>query len=86
MSLTQEHKSRTSDWHREDIIAALHKRGATLLGLSREHGYTRNTVRDALDHPYLRCERIIAKALGARPESIWPSRYERRKRRRSSHR
>jgi len=68
------------DWDREKIIAALHRRGFSLLQLSAENGYlTRGTVGDALDRPYPKCERIIARALGLKPEQIWPSRYERRR-------
>jgi Ner family transcriptional regulator len=78
MSPQPHDKSSRTDWDREDIIAALHKRGLSLIDLARRAGYTRNTVRDALDRPYLRCEAIIAEALGVSPETIWPSRYVRR--------
>jgi Ner family transcriptional regulator len=63
------------DWDRYQIIAVLHRHGFSLLQLSILNGYTRNTVRDALDRPYPKCERIIARALGLKPADIWPSRY-----------
>jgi Ner family transcriptional regulator len=52
----------------------------SLRQLSFAHGYGRNTLRDALDRPYPKAERIIARALGTLPSLIWPVRYSRRRR------
>ncbi len=57
-------------------------RGISLRQLSFKHDYKRNTLVHALDRPYCRAEAIIAKALGVKPSAIWPSRYERRRRKR----
>ena len=65
------------DWHPADIKAALAKASWSLNQLGIEHGYTRmSTLADALHRPYPKAERIIAKALGVKPQEIWPSRYD----------
>lgn len=70
-------KPATQDWHKEDIKAALHKRGLTFKGLSIANGYRSvDAVAQALHRPYPKVERIIAKALGIKAEAIWPSRYK----------
>ena len=68
-------KGSTTDWHRADIVAALHKKGATLANLSRAHGLSSRTLNNALERSYPRAEQIIAAAIGTTPEKIWPSRY-----------
>lgn len=64
-----------NDWHRADIVAAVKKTGKSLARLSLEHGLKENTVKTALHRPYHEGERIIAEAIGKKPEEIWPSRY-----------
>ncbi|MCS3434041.1 helix-turn-helix transcriptional regulator [Klebsiella sp. BIGb0407] len=68
-------KGSSSDWHRADIVAALHKKGVTLAQLSREHGLSSRTLNNALERAYPRAEQIIAAVIGTVPEKIWPSRY-----------
>lgn len=69
-------KASQGDWHPADVMAALHKVGWSLRQLALEHGYTSNNVLSiAMRRPYPKCERIIADALGVKPERIWPSRY-----------
>ncbi|WP_437888588.1 helix-turn-helix domain-containing protein [Phytobacter sp. V91] len=63
------------DWHRIDIVAALHKRGVTMRGLSTSAGLKPDTLKNALHRSYPKGERIIADALNVTPASIWPSRY-----------
>lgn len=63
------------DWHTADIIAALKKRGLTLSGLSRQSGLSSSTLSNALARPWTKGEMIIARAIGVKPEEIWPSRY-----------
>ena len=69
-------KKRPADWHKADIKAALEKAGWTLRKLSVYHGYSPGLLKEALRRPYPNAERLIAKAIGARPEAIWPSRYD----------
>lgn len=68
-------KPASKDWHRADIIAAVRKTGTTLQQLSRDNGYFRTTLNNALNIPCPRYERIIAEHLGTTPQAIWPSRY-----------
>ena len=63
------------NWHRADIVAALKKKGWSRRALSMEAGLSPNTLRSALAAPYLKGERIIAAAIGVKPEEIWPERY-----------
>ena len=66
-----------TDWHRADIIAALHKQGWSLMRLSKFHGYKSATaLNNALDRPWPKGERLIAQAIGIAPEVIWPTRYQ----------
>jgi Ner family transcriptional regulator len=73
-----EKKAGQKDWHRADVVAALHKKGWSLRALSRHSGLSDGTLKSALDAPYLKAERIIAEAIGITPDEIWPQRYEKR--------
>ncbi|AJO90357.1 TPA: helix-turn-helix domain-containing protein [Haemophilus influenzae] len=79
MRTLMEAKKTAIDWHREDIKAALAKKGWSLRQLSLKHGYSNgSTLKNALDRPWLKGERIIAEAIGVPAEVIWASRYEQR--------
>lgn len=70
-------KPASKDWHKEDIKAAVRKKGTTLKGLALSHGYRSvDACAQALQRPYPKMERIIAAAIGVPPEIIWPSRYQ----------
>jgi Ner family transcriptional regulator len=77
MTLGAEKKPAPTDWHKADIIAALHKRGWSLTQLGVAHNYgPSGALTQALHRPYPRAEAIIAEALGmTHPSEIWPSRY-----------
>ncbi|CFQ99351.1 putative transcriptional regulator Nlp [Yersinia frederiksenii] len=66
------------DWHRIDIVAALHKEGVSMRELSVQAGLKPDTLKNALSRAYPKGERIIADALGTEPAHIWPSRYLRK--------
>lgn len=68
-------QEKTQDWHRADVIAALHKQGWSLRKLAEAHKIHPSTLKSALDKPYPKSERIIASAIGVRPEEIWPARF-----------
>lgn len=70
------------DMAREDIVAALHKKGLTLRALSILNGYKPTTLNNALNGPYEKAEKIIAHALGVEIKDIWPEREARRERKR----
>ena len=63
------------NWHRIDIVAALHKAGVTMRELSVQAGLKPDSLKNALARPYPRGEKIIASALSLKPEDIWPERY-----------
>lgn len=71
-------KKTAVDWHRADIVAALHKKGWSLRKLSIQVGLSAGALNNALDRPWPKAESIIAAAIGEAPEAIWPSRYEKR--------
>lgn len=71
-------KSAPVDWHRADVVAALHKKGWSLRELSRQSGLSAGTLKSALDRPYRKAEGIIATALNMDPQDIWPERYAKR--------
>ena len=78
-------KPAPGDWHNADIVAALHKRGWTVRGLSRHHGYkSGNQLTVAIARPWPKGERLIADAIGVPPETIWATRYAKRSARRGS--
>lgn len=64
------------DWHPADVKAALEKRGITQTALARAHDYDASAPGKALHRPWPAMERIIAAALGRKPQEIWPSRYD----------
>ena len=64
-----------ADWHPADIKAELNKKGLTLRALSLANNMHQDSLKNALRMRYPRGERIIATALGYKPEEIWPSRY-----------
>lgn len=64
------------DWHRADIVAAVKKRGTTLSAIARKAGLSPSTIRNALERPWPKGERLIAEAIGVQPSVIWPSRYQ----------
>ncbi|EJB8688812.1 helix-turn-helix domain-containing protein [Vibrio parahaemolyticus] len=74
--------SEKPDMPREDIVAALHKKGWSLRALSQFHGLKPTTLNNALNGPYDRGEKIIAETLGVDVCDIWPSRVARRERKR----
>lgn len=62
--------------HREDIIAAVRKRGTTLMALARTHGFARNTLYLALTRRLPNAHVVIAHALGETRHAIWPQWYD----------
>lgn len=65
-----------TDWHPEDLKAAIRKTGTTLTALALAHGLAGSAVRFTLIRPWPRVQAIIARHLGLRPQEIWPSRYD----------
>lgn len=70
---TNQTASAQIDWHPADVIAALHKRSISLRQLAQKNGYSH--INRVLTSPWLGPEKVVAEALGIKPEEIWPSRY-----------
>lgn len=70
-------KASQEDWHPADILAAFHKRGLTLLELSRRCGLKGSSTlsKAMVDTAYPINEKRIADALSLEPQDIWPTRY-----------
>jgi len=68
--------SKPADWHYADVQAALTKAGWTYRKLAAANGYSKNFDRIPRGWRSLPVERIIAAAIGLKPEQIWPSRYQ----------
>lgn len=66
-----------SDWHPEDIKAAIRKRGMTIGRLAALHKMMPRNLTLAMEaRVSARSERIIAEFIGVQPHEIWPSRYD----------
>lgn len=79
---TNEQRTRApvADWHREDIKAALRKRGISLAALCRKTDYSPTAFSKALTIQWPQLEAVIAEALEMKPWDIWPSRYTAKRR------
>lgn len=64
------------DWNKADIKAALEKAGWTCRALAKKHGMAHSYFSDTLVRPNPRAEAIMAKVLGRKASSLWPSRYD----------
>lgn len=65
-----------SDWHRADIKARLEKKGYSFARIAKENGYVANATNTVLRRPWPKIERIVAGIIGVKPQTIWPSRYD----------
>ncbi|MDO8776221.1 MAG: helix-turn-helix domain-containing protein [Burkholderiaceae bacterium] len=65
--------SAQEDMHPADVIAALHKRNLSMRQIAQANGYAH--ISRVLYGRWLAAEQLVAKALGMKPEDIWPSRY-----------
>lgn len=73
---TETKNNQPEDWHKADIIAALHKKGWSIRQLAFFHGYKNpSTLSQALHRPFPKGEKIIAAALDEKPENIWGARF-----------
>jgi len=57
------------------IKALVYEAGLTFSDIDRLHGLRPGAARDILREPNRRIERAVAAALGARPETLWQTRY-----------
>jgi len=67
----------TTDWHPEDLKAALRKKGLTQDEIAANAGVSRRTVGLTIHGgKSAKVCQYIAELLGLPPEQIWPSRYQ----------
>lgn len=78
-SIAARAKPLNEDWHREEIKCAIRLKGYSIASLSRAYGLAGGTLANALTRPWPKGEKIIALTLGIKPEVIWPTRYEMRR-------
>jgi Ner family transcriptional regulator len=75
-NLNNAKKTSPQDWHPADIVAALRKAGWSFRQLSKHYGLNPGTLKRAVQAPYPNGERLVAAAIGVKPQEIWPSRYD----------
>lgn len=66
----------TQGMHREDIKAAIRKKGTTLLALSMNNDLSECAVRQALRKPVPRANKVISEFLGVPLHEIWPAWFD----------
>ncbi|ENG0237722.1 helix-turn-helix domain-containing protein [Burkholderia multivorans] len=68
-------QSPAKGWHKEDIKAAIRKRGTTMNALARDRNLPTSTVRNALSRPVYSGEIAISEFLGIAAYELWPDRW-----------
>lgn len=63
-------------WHREDIKAAVRKRGKTLCQLSLESGLSISATRKTFFYAVPRADRAISAFIEVPLHELWPDRYD----------
>jgi Ner family transcriptional regulator len=66
------------NWHRADVVAAIHKRDTNLSELARKHGRSESALRVAITHPRKPSNEIIAAFLGKELHEIWPAWFDKK--------
>jgi Ner family transcriptional regulator len=64
------------DWPSHYIVYRLRERGQSLRRLARRHDYCQTGGAVVMFRPWPNMERVIANAIGVKPQEIWPSRYK----------
>lgn len=64
------------DWTNEYIKYRLRELFGSMTDMAHCYGLHPSVIRRALRVPYPKVDRVIAKALGEHPATIWPSRYK----------
>ncbi|ERE11443.1 MULTISPECIES: helix-turn-helix domain-containing protein [Chromobacteriaceae] len=67
--------SKHKGWHKEDIKAAIRKKGTTMSDLARQRDLPPSTIRNALARPVFSGEVAIAEFLGIPLHELWPERW-----------
>lgn len=64
------------DWSHEYVRYRIREMYGSMVNMAHCHGLHPSVIRRALRVPYPKVDRVIAKALGEHPATIWPSRYD----------
>lgn len=64
------------NWHRAEVVAAVHKAGSSLAALARKNGLSDSALRAALSEPRRPSNLIIAKFLNTTLHALWPSWFD----------
>lgn len=67
---------RSKRWHREDIKAAIRKKGSTLRAISLDAGLCRDAATVALKKPFPSAQRAVSDFLGVPLNTLWPQWYD----------
>ena len=73
--LISQHSS-SGDIHPAFVKAGLEERGVTLTALALRHHKEASYFRAALQKPFPKAMRLLAKALKQRPHELWPSLFD----------
>jgi Ner family transcriptional regulator len=65
-------RARIKGWHSADIVAAVRKKGTSLVAISGDLGLTRSAASRALLIPHTRVNRAIADLIGVSAHELWP--------------
>ena len=82
--MTVRNEDRQADWTPSKLRFELEERGLTYRYLSLQAGLREDSLKSVARTPCKSYERIIANALGMKPEDIWPTRWEIRNRKRQA--
>lgn len=63
-------------WHKQDIIAAVRKRGMSLRALSLKSGFAQDTLNKALTQRFPNAHQVIAEFVGVERQVLWPQWYQ----------
>ncbi|MGA9722699.1 MAG: helix-turn-helix domain-containing protein [Candidatus Binatus sp.] len=72
-------KQAAEDWSPNRVLYELREKGLSLRALAAQHGIHVSGLSQALYDRYPKAEARISRALGLRPDQIWPSRYRSRR-------
>jgi Ner family transcriptional regulator len=71
-------------WHAEDIKAAVRKKGCSLKALALSNDLSESACRASLCRPQPAADKVISDFLGVPLCRLWPDRYDRNGRRRTT--
>ena len=77
--------SKPQGLHKEDIKAAIRKKGETLYSLSRKAGLSKHAIAVSFEQPIPAAHKAVSKFLNIPVQEIWPQWYDADGNRKTSH-